>query len=735
MRRQVFFRRFSASAFGAMLVLCLASLALTPTSQADQPAEQAYDHYIGHFGAKNVKPPYIGEIHATYYDGDTDDLLTAGLGKTGLLLAAPAFANPLAPTAAELRRNAIHTNYRAVLDILPAGGYGTLYGPNVTNAGIVTASEGKIPGWEYITYADDGSGRKNVTLMVQVPDSFDPKKACIVTATSSGSRGVYGAIGASGEWGLKQGCAVAYTDKGTGNGLHDLMTNTVGLIDGTRTDADTAGAKSIFTADVSDAERAAFNAATPNRVAYKHAHSQQNPETDWGNNTLQAIRLAFYVLNDKFGSKGPDGSTRVVIDAKNTIVIASGISNGATGALQAAEQDLSGLIDGVAVTEPNAQPRDTRKLKIMQGTTLQPTIGKPLLDYFTVANLYQPCAALAVPSIVNLLIPANAQARCESLHDKGLVSGADLSAWAADALAKLRAYGWLADSDILHASHYALATPAIAMTYSNAHARASVLDNLCGFSFANTDAAGNPIPQDEAFVKRSFSFANGVPPTSGPAGSPGAVNLIYNDAANGGGAGKRDILASSLSTGRTDYALDGAICHRNLVEGEDIVSGDPLSGTDAVYARWIQEGIEDVQLTGRLRGKPAIIVHGRSDTLVPVNHASRAYYGTNQLSEGQGHRNLSYIEVTNAQHFDAFLPFPDYAARYVPLHVYLIRALNAMYANLTVGTPLPPSQVVRTVPRGAGAPPIAPANVPDISSDPAAGDRITFQRDTLFIPE
>jgi len=37
---------------------------LTPTSQADQPAEQAYDHYIGHFGAKNVKPPYIGEIHA-----------------------------------------------------------------------------------------------------------------------------------------------------------------------------------------------------------------------------------------------------------------------------------------------------------------------------------------------------------------------------------------------------------------------------------------------------------------------------------------------------------------------------------------------------------------------------------------------------------------------------------------------------------------------------------------------
>ena len=31
----------------------------------------------------------------------------------------------------------------------------------------------------------------------------------IVTGTSSGSRGVYGAIGSSGEWGLKNGCALA----------------------------------------------------------------------------------------------------------------------------------------------------------------------------------------------------------------------------------------------------------------------------------------------------------------------------------------------------------------------------------------------------------------------------------------------------------------------------------------------------------------------------------------------
>ena len=111
---------------------------------------------------------------------------------------APAYANPAAPTAAELRRNAIHGNYRALVDASAAGGMGVLYGPNIDLDGGNTLGEGKIAGREYIAYADDGSGRKNVTLMVQVPDSFSASRPCIVTATSSGSRGIYGAIGTSG---------------------------------------------------------------------------------------------------------------------------------------------------------------------------------------------------------------------------------------------------------------------------------------------------------------------------------------------------------------------------------------------------------------------------------------------------------------------------------------------------------------------------------------------------------
>ena len=717
--------------FAPMALVTTAVLALgTLPAHADQ------DLRVGMANTPNEKPVFLCAVHAKCYDGVSDDLLTAGLGKTGLAGAAPGFVNPLAPTAEELRRRAIWTNYRAVLDITANGGYGTLYGPNVDKDGNITASEGKIAGCEYLAYADDGSGRKNVTLMVQVPVTFDPSHACIITGHSSGSRGVYGAIGTSGEWGLKHGCAVAYDDKGTGNGLHDLETNAVGLIDGTRTTADAAGTESQFTANLTDAQRAAFNVAYPDRVAYKHAHSQQNPEADWGTNNLQAIVFAFYALNEQFGTPRPNGQKRIVLDRRNTLVIASSISNGGTGALAAAEQDRFGLIDGVAVTEPNAQPRDVDGITIEQGSTVIQTIGKPLYDYFTFANLYQPCAALAVgasaPGYVFLFVPnaSGAALRCAGLRAKGLVSGDTLADQASDALARLHAYGWLPDSDVLQATHYRFASNAIAVTYSNAYGRFSVADNVCGFSFANTDAAGNVIPQSLALQASIFATGNGVPPTTG-------VNIVYNDSVGGA---KIDLLAVSPSTGDADFALDGAICDRNLVEGRDIVTGAALTGAMKAASDRVRAGIAAVQLTGFLKNTPAIVVGGRSDALVPLNHSERAYYAKNQ-SVARGVSNLRYVEVTNAQHFDTFLPpapFPGYDSRFVPLHVYLIRSLDWMYDHLTKGKPLPPSQVVRTIPRGGApglAPPITAANVPPIESTPAAGDLITFSHGTLHVPD
>ena len=49
-----------------------------------------------------------------------------------------------------------------------------------------------------------------------------------------------------------------------------------------------------------------------------------------------------------------------------------------------------------------------------------------------------------------------------------------------------------------------------------------------------------------------------------------------------------------------------------------------------------------------------MIVHGRADGLIPVNHTSRPYFGANKIVEGAASR-LSYIEVLNGQHFETFI--------------------------------------------------------------------------------
>ena len=687
----------------------------------------------------NRLPPFIvdGSTSVRHYDGVADDLLTAGLGQSGLQGAAPAYADALAPTAAELRRNAIYNNYRALVDFTTSGGFGRLFGPAIGADGALLPNDGKIAGTEYIAYADDGSGRQNVTLMVQVPDGFDPANACIVSATSSGSRGIYGAIGTAGEWGLKRGCAVAYTDKGSGNGVHDLAGDRVTRIDGVLVAAATAGRSAHFRADLSAAELAAHNATHPHRVAYKHAHSQQNPERDWGRNTLQAIEFAFYVLNEQF-SRGDTGrgaaSARKArpITPANTLVIASSVSNGAGAALAAAEQDRTGLIDGVAVSEPNVQPRRVDGLTIRQGDHTAATIGRPLIDYFTFANLYQPCAILADDAGLSLLpafwpdaFTAAAQNRCTGLAEKGLVSGATLAAQAADALARLHGYGWQPEHDFLHQSHYRFATTSIAVTYVNALGRFSVADKVCGFSFANTDAAGRVVPQQPALLAGLFASGNGIPPTSG-------VNLVYDDALGGA---RLDFLAASPSTGRADFALDGALCLRALATGRDPVTGGTPAGDLRAQADRVHDGLAEVLLEAKPTGKPTLIVSGRNDTLIPPNHASRAYVG--QVLRAAPDAPVRYIEVSNAQHFDTFIAFGPalaYDRRFVPLHHYFGAAMDAMYAHLKDGAPLPASQLVRTTPRTTGEP-LAPAHLPAIQATPAAGDRIVLSGDTLLIPD
>ena len=169
----------------------------------------------------------------------------------------------------------------------------------------------------------------------------------------------------------------------------------------------------------------------------------------------------------------------------------------------------------------------------------------------------------------------------------------------------------------------------------------------------------------------------------------------------------------------------------------DPVTGAPLTGNLLQAHKRLRRSIDNVVASADLNGTPAIVVAGRSDAILPPNHTFRPYYARNRQIERRGR--LRYVEVTNAQHLDAFNALAGFDTRFVPLHYYLNQALDLMYAHLKGGKPLPPSQVVHTTPRGGtagSAPPISvAANLPPIKISPTAADRIRFSANTLGIPE
>jgi hydroxybutyrate-dimer hydrolase len=326
--------------------------------------------------------------------------------------------------------------------------------------------------------------------------------------------------------------------------------------------------------------------------------------------------------------------------------------------------------------------------------------------------------------------PTRAGNRCASLKAKGLLTSTTLAAQADEALAVLDANGWESDSTPLQALHYALVTPAISLMYASTYAKASVKDNLCGLSFGAVSATGAPTAVAPAVIAQIFATSSGVPPTGG-------ITIINNNSVGGPLA---DSASVSPSTNTKDYDIDAALCLRSLVIGKDAVTGAALTGATLAASTQIQASIAEVRATGNLHGKPTVIVHGRADALIPVNHSSRPYYALNKIVEGATSQ-LSYYEVTNANHFDAFLGLASLAGldtRLVPLHRYFIQGMDLMYAHLKSGAVLPPSQLVRTVPRGGtagAAPALTIDNVPPIVAAPAAADQISFSGGKVSIPD
>ena len=288
-------------------------------------------------------------VRETRHEGN-DDLLTAGLGLAGLRGALVAFANPDKPTPVELRRQAIQTSWKGIADLGPLGRYGELYGSTAT-----------IPGREFQAFARIAGANAPHRVLLQAPENFDAKARCLVVTASSGSRGIYGPIALAGAVGLPRGCAVAYTDKGTGSGYFDTATRSGVALDGTRA---TVGEAPL------EFEPSAAS-ATDAGVAVKHAHSGDNPEADWGSHVLQAARFGLAMLDRAYPQLAP-------FTAENTRVIALGLSNGGGAVLRAAGEDAY-LLDAVIAVAPNINV---------------PSQGRALYDYVTDAAIWMPCALL-----------------------------------------------------------------------------------------------------------------------------------------------------------------------------------------------------------------------------------------------------------------------------------------------------------------------------------------------------
>lgn len=653
-------------------------------------------------GARAAPPPaWLTPGPHRILDGQSDDLVTAGRGVAGIIGPAPAapYAEPARPSAAELRRAVLTARRDA------AFGYGRLYGPNIAPDGRRLADDGRIAGEEFLAYADAGPSAR-VALLLQVPRQMGPR-ACLLAIPVNGSASLYRDVADFGFWGLRRGCATVYTDKGAGNGLHDLAGGTVNRLDGTAAPLAEAGADAHFVAPLEAGARARFLADWPHRLAFKHAHGRANPEAGWGQDVLRAIDYAFWQLNERAGEAR---FTRA-----NTLVIVAGNSNGAGAALAAGEADGAGLIDGIVAAQPQVQTRPEPRAIVSHAGYDWRDPGRDVLDYLTFGLLYMPCAALALPAETparGFALP-RAPARCASLREKGLLSAETLPGQARESLDRLHAHGFDAAFDWLLPTNDAVAPLATAAKYANAYGRFGVEDRLCGLSFAALDAEHRPAPLPAEARAQSFALA--------PGGAPfGPVDLVNDRDPRGP---RRSSASLSASTGRQDGDLDGALCLRALAVGEG-----PL-------ARRVQAGAEEVLLGGDLRGKPTIILHGRLDGRVPAAFTSRPYLALNSLAEGSRSR-LRYLEIAHAEHFG--FSGPGYDTRLVPLTPYMLRALDALWAHLTEGAPLPESQVVRTIPRGGEpgrAPPLAAANIPPAPPHPAEADRIGAEAGRVYVPE
>ena len=493
----------------------------------------------------------IGQVRATEHRGH-DDLLSAGLGLAGLAGAPVPFADPLAPGAAELRRRAIQTSWKGIADLGPLGGYGTVYG-----------GMPDVPGREYQMFARLPGAQAPHRVLLQLPDAFDHRRRCLVVTASSGSRGVYGAIALAGAWGLPRGCAVAYTDKGTGSGYYDYADNSGVALDGRRAKRGEA-----------ELEFQPPPAAASAGIAVKQMHSGDNPEADWGRDVIQAAQFGLAMLDRAYPDEAP-------FTAQNTKIIATGISNGGGAVLQAAGLDRDGFFAGVVALEPNVHVKDH---------------GRALYDYATEAAIWLPCALsgerFAEAPFArgpNRQPPPAWPLRCASLRAQGKLGGSTLAEQSEQAYRYLNGRGWSDEAMATAASTTAFDLwRVIAAGYASSYLRRGPTEMPCGFHYAPTGVGGLPGPTDPMARAAWWADASGIPPGNG-VGLFGGVNVSM------------------------DPTLVGEDCLRALWTGDDHPSQMLRASIAATAAKLPRADL------------PLWVVHGAADGLLPTAFTSAPY--------------------------------------------------------------------------------------------------------------
>lgn len=388
--------------------------------------------------------------------------------------------------------------------------------------------------------------------------------------------------------------------------------------------------------------------AAPAGIAVKQAHSGDNPEADWGRHVLQAARFGLAMLDEAFPDDAP-------FTPANTRIIATGLSNGGGAVLRAAGEDTEGMLAAVVALAPNIH---------VEGH------GRPFYDYATEAAIFLP-AALAAPPFDGLPFARVAGAqppawalRCAALRAHGRLSAMLPAAQGEEALALLRASGWHDEALAVGASSASLDLwRTVTVAYASAYLRRPCGDMPCGYSYQPQHTGGMAGPVDAMIRAAWWADGSGTPPGAG-------------------------IVLAGGSDVSMDPTLPGTLCLRDLWTGQ---------GADAQRLR---EAVKATAAALPREDLPVFVVHGAQDGLIPVGFSSGPYV---QWLRDAG-RAPVYWKVPHAQHFDAFLAFPDFGDRHVPLLPFGHAALDRAWAHVAEGRALPEDAAVRDArPRGPGA--------------------------------